>query len=154
MPIPVDIVTIDPLLTVVIAETTSWRQFPSVWPELLDEVYAFVRGCRDFAAADGATPQWQNVMLYRDQRPAVEVGVLAPGPFTPAGRVIASELPGGKVATAMHQGDYARLGETHAAVHAFVEAHGLEPAGPIWEIYGHWRPDPDELETEVYHLLR
>jgi effector-binding domain-containing protein len=154
MPIPVEVVTIDSLPTAVIAETTSWEQFPSLWPKLLDEVYVFVRGCRDFAALDSATPTWQNVMLYCDQRPAVEIGVLAPGPFTPAGRVISSQLPGGKVATTMHEGDYARLGDTHAAVRAYMEEQGLEPAGPIWEIYGHWREDPSELETEIYHLLR
>lgn len=154
MAIPVEVVTIDPLPTVVIAETTTWEHFPSVWPKLLDEIYAFVRGCREFAGLDSATPSWQNVMLYRDQRPAVEIGVLAPGPFTPAGRVLASQLPGGKVATTIHRGDYAQLRDTHAAVHAFVEEHALEPAGPIWEVYGHGGNDPAELETEIYHLLR
>jgi hypothetical protein len=94
-------------------------------------VYAFVRGCPDFETADAGKPRWQNVMLYRDQRPAVEIGVLAPGPFTPAGRVIASQLPGGKVATAVHRGDYARLEDTHGAVHAHMKAEGLEPAGRI-----------------------
>ncbi|HWK18991.1 MAG TPA: hypothetical protein VNR66_16210 [Solirubrobacteraceae bacterium] len=29
----------------------------------------------------------------------------------------------------------------------------LPLAGPRWEIYGHWREDPDELETEVQYLL-
>ncbi|MFZ0377281.1 MAG: hypothetical protein WCD11_01620 [Solirubrobacteraceae bacterium] len=41
-----------------------------------------------------------------------------------------------------------------AAVHAYIQEHGLEPAGPVWEIYGHWTPDPDQVETEIYHLLR
>ena len=154
MAITVDVVTIDPLPTIVVAATISWERFPSVWPKLLDEVYAFVRGCSEFASLDRTTPAWQNVMLYRDQRPSVEIGVLAPGPFTAAGRVIASELPGGKVATTIHRGDYARLGETHAAVHAYLEEHGLDAAGPIWEVYGHGSGDPAELETEIYHLLR
>jgi hypothetical protein len=58
------------------------------------------------------------------------------------------------VAAATHRGDYARLGHTHDAVRAQVAAHGREPAGPRWEIYGHWRDDPDALETEVFWLLR
>ena len=93
-------------------------------------------------------------MLYRDQRPSVEIGVLASAPFTPAGRGIASALPGGKVATTVHRGDYSRLGDSHAAVQAYIREHGLEPAGPLWEIYGHAPPDPADAETEIYHLLR
>lgn len=53
-----------------------------------------------------------------------------------------------------HRGDYAKLGTTHDAVLECVQAQGLERAGPVWEIYGHWRENPDELETEIYHLLR
>ena len=68
--------------------------------------------------------------------------------------MIASALPGGEAATATHRGDYARLGVTHDAVREHVAAHGRELAGPRWEIYGHWREDPSELETEVFWLLR
>ncbi len=93
-------------------------------------------------------------MLYKDDTPEVEVGVLAAARFAGEGRVVASELPGGEVATAVHRGDYARLGATHAAVRKFAVAHGRELAGPRWEIYGHWREDPSELETEIFWLLR
>jgi effector-binding domain-containing protein len=154
MSVPVRVLTVEPQPTAVIAETTSWERFPSLWPELLDEVYGFVRTCPDFAGLQQEAPIWRNVMLYRDQRPAVEIGVLAPGPFTPAGRVIASELPGGRVATAVHRGDYARLADTYGALQAYLDAQALEPAEASWEIYGHWREDPAELETEIYRLLR
>ncbi len=124
-----------------------------MWRQLLDEVYRYVRGREDLATGDGPE-RWQNVMLYRDDTPEVEVGVLVAGPFAGEGRVTASELPGGEVATAVHRGDYARLGATHDAVRDRVAANGLELAGPRWEIYGHWREDPSELETEVFWLLR
>jgi hypothetical protein len=61
----------------------------------LDEVYRFVRGRSDLATGGGAE-RWQNVMLYTDDRPSIEVGVLASGPFAPEGRVIASQLAGGR----------------------------------------------------------
>ncbi len=136
-----------------IGQTTTWEEFPSVWGRLLDEVYGFVRTRTHLATGDGAE-LWQNVMLYKDDRPDVEVGVLVSGSFEPEGRVIASELPGGEVARANHRGDYARLGVTHDAVRDQVAAHGRELAGPRWEIYGHWREDPSKLETEVFWLLR
>lgn len=147
------LVSVDPRPTAVIAQTTTWEEFPNLWRELLDEVYRFVRSHPHLATGD-AGEMWQNVMLYRDDRPSVEVGVLVAGPFEPQGRVTPSELPGGEVAAAAHQGDYARLGTTHDAVRAQVAARGREPAGPRWEIYGHWRADPSELLTEVFWLLR
>jgi effector-binding domain-containing protein len=93
-------------------------------------------------------------MLYKDQRPDVEVGVLVSGPFRAQGPVILSALPAGEVATTTHRGEYAKLGVTHKAVCEYAEALGRELAGPCWEIYGHPGPDPSETETEVFWLLR
>jgi effector-binding domain-containing protein len=118
----------------------------------LGEVYAFVRGRTELATGTGGD-LWQNVMLYKDQRPDVEVGVLVSASFEPQGRVVPSELPGGDVAMATHRGDYAQLGVTHDAVRDYVTAAGRELAGPRWEIYAHGRPDPSENDTEVYWLL-
>jgi effector-binding domain-containing protein len=149
----VTFVKTDPRPTAVVAQTTTWQEFPSVWGQLLDEVYRFARSRTELATGDGAE-LWQNVMLYKDDRPDVEVGVLVSASFESEGRVIASELPGGEVATATHRGDYARLTVTHDAVRDYVVARGRELAGPRWEVYGHWRADPSELETEVFWLLR
>jgi effector-binding domain-containing protein len=149
----VTIVTVVPRPTAVVAQTTTWAEFPSLWGRLLDEVYGFVRGRPDLATGTGAE-MWQNVMLYRDQTPDVEVGVLVAASFDTEGRVIASQLPGGEVATATHRGDYARLGVTHDAVREHAMAAGRELAGPCWEIYGHGRSDPSEQETEIFWLLR
>jgi effector-binding domain-containing protein len=150
---PVEFVTVEPRPAAMVAQTTTWAEFPSLWGRLLGEVYEFVRGHPDLATGSGRE-LWQNVMLYKDQRPDVEVGVLVTGPFESDGRVIASALPGGEVATATHRGDYARLGVTHDAVRQHAAGHGRELAGPCWEIYGHARADVNEQETEVFWLLR
>jgi hypothetical protein len=92
--------------------------------------------------------------LYKDDRPSVEVGVLAAGPFDGGGFVVSSELPGGRAATAIHRGDHAQLGRTHEAILRFIEEQGFQRAGPRWEIYGHWREDPRELATEIYARRR
>jgi effector-binding domain-containing protein len=139
--------------TAVVAQTTTWRQFPELWGRLLGQVYEFVRPRPELATGDG-DELWQNVMLYKDQRPDVEVGVLVSGPFETAGPVILSALPAGEVATATHRGDYVELGVTHDAVRDYARAHGRELAGPCWEIYGHATPDPSDAETEVFWLLR
>ncbi|MBV8218360.1 MAG: GyrI-like domain-containing protein, partial [Solirubrobacterales bacterium] len=128
-----EFVTVDPRATAVVAQTTNWAEFPQLWAQLLDEVYGFVRGRAELATGTGSE-RWQNVMLYKDQRPDVEVGVLVSAPFEPQGPVVLSALPAGEVATATHRGDYAKLAVTHRAVREHAVAHGRELAGPCWEI--------------------
>jgi effector-binding domain-containing protein len=140
--------------TAVVAQVTTWPEFPSLWPRLLDEVYAFVRPRPELAPAPAGEELWRNVMLYRDDVPSVEVGVLVARAFPPAGRVVASSLPAGTVAVTTHRGPYEQLERAHRAVRDAATARGLALAGPSWEIYGHWRADPRELETEVHYLLR
>ena len=83
--------TVEARPTAVIAETTSWDEFPRLWGALLTEVWDTVRG-------DEEVRPGRNVMLYLDDVPHVEVGAEAAGPFAPRGRIVASELPGGRVA--------------------------------------------------------
>jgi effector-binding domain-containing protein len=91
-------------------------------------------------------------MLYKDDVPNVEVGVEVGGAFTPVGRIIASELPGGRVAMTTHRGSW-DVGPAHLEVIETCERLGLERAGPRWEIYGHFNAPGDE-EVEIYYLVR
>jgi effector-binding domain-containing protein len=131
--------------TAVIAETTTWDAYPTLWPRLLDEVWVAVR------SATSVTPG-RNVMLYKDDVPSVEVGVEAAAPFEPIGRVVCSTLPAGRVVTTTHRGSW-EVGPAHEAVIAACEQRGLERAGPRWEIYGHWN-EPGDEEVEIYYLVR
>ncbi|WP_433381960.1 hypothetical protein ACQPZX_18055 [Actinoplanes sp. CA-142083] len=60
---------------------------------------------------------------------------------------MASELPGGRVATTVHRGPYDQLGAAHEA----ILSAGLPLAGPRWEIYG---PHQEVPETQISYLLR
>jgi effector-binding domain-containing protein len=150
----VTLVEVQARRTAVIADTVAMEDFPTRWGPMLGEVYAFVRQCPEFAAALEGTPgpHWTNVMLYRGQAPNVEVGVLAPCVFTPTGRVIASELPGGRAITATHRRDPATIRATHEAVHHYARANGLATTGVLWEVYGH--PDgTGHVDAQVFHLV-
>ncbi len=151
---PFSLVEVPPRRTAVIAAVTTWQEFPQLWRPLLDEVYTFVRASPELNAAAGERegPRWTNVMLYRDQRPSVEVGVLAPAQFAPQGRIIASELPGGQAITATHRGDPATIGRTHNRVRTYADTKRLETTGVLWEVYGH-PDDSGAFATEVFHLL-
>jgi len=132
--------------TAVVAATTTWERFPSLWKEMLDQVWAFLRSSD--LRTDG-----HNIMLYKDDVPNVEVGVQVTRSFKPIGQVVPSRLPAGRVACTLHRGPYDRLDEPHRAIREWCAARSLALAGPRWEIYGDWREDPAQLETEVCYLL-
>src|SRR6266487_6336058 len=89
--------------TAVVAASTTWQEFPTLWGKLLDEVWACLR-------AGGIHRGCRNVMLYWDDAPHVEVGVELDQPCPLTGRVVASALPAGQVAMTMHRGIVRRAG--------------------------------------------
>jgi len=113
---------------------------------MLDEVYACLR--RHNSAKQGC-----NVMLYLDDVAHVEVGVELIAPCVLDDPVVRSALPAGDVAMTVHQGPYQDLGVAHDRVKRWCTDNGRALAGPRWEIYGDWRENPADLETEVYYLL-
>jgi len=116
----------------------------------LDQVYA--------ARANGIQLDGQNIFLYHDaaDRPGivdVEFGVGISAPFVPVGNVRPVPLPTGEVAMTTHRGGYDRLGAAHHAVLEWCRANSRAPAGPRWEVYGHW-VDGEVPQTDIYYLLR
>lgn len=116
----------------------------------LDQVYAAAR-------AGAVQLDGQNIFIYREahgDQLTVDFCVGVRAPFTAVGAVVPLDTPHGVAATTTHLGDYGRLGEANAAILAWCRANHRLPAGPSWEVYGHWHPDPAELRTEVYYLLQ
>jgi effector-binding domain-containing protein len=144
----VSIVATSAAPTAVIREATTWERFPTLWGELLDEVWGYVRSAGVQAG--------RNVMLYLDDVPNVEVGVELERTLTaPSGRVVPSALPEGHAATTVARGAPSRegLAAAHAAVVEWSRTDGYEFTGTRWEVYDHWRDDPDSFEIAVYWLL-
>src|SRR4051794_36316405 len=132
--------------TVVVAAATSWQEFPTLWGQLLGEVWACLR-------AGGITRGARNVMLYLDNVPNVEVGVLLDQQCTLNGRVVSSALPAGTAATTVHRGAFGGVTAAHDAVLHWCTANGHRPTGTRWEIYGPHDDDPAQQWTEVSWLL-
>jgi effector-binding domain-containing protein len=133
--------------TAVIAATTTWREFPALWRQLLTEVHANVRW-------GGPGHKGRNVMLYLDETPHVEIGVELDQPVELLGdRVTRSVLPAGRVVTTTHRGPFENLGAGHEAIARWFTEQGRTPTWPRWEIYGHHYDDPAKLTTEIYYLL-
>jgi effector-binding domain-containing protein len=124
-------------------------RIPLEFKGYLDQVYA--------ARAGGIQLDGQNIFVYRDapDQPGhldIEFGVGITAPLVPVGNVRAVELPFGEVATTTHQGAYTGLSAAHDAVLAWCRAHSRAPAGPRWEVYGHWT-EGESPRTDIYYLL-
>lgn len=136
--------------TAVVKANTTWREFPRLWPTLLDEVWAFLR------ATPGLRTEGHNVMLYRHEVPgvevAVEVGVQVTGSFEAAGRVVPSVLPSAQAATTQ-AATAAEIGAAHAAVRAWCAAQRRAVTGISWEIYGDPDPQTGDFAVAVYWEL-
>jgi effector-binding domain-containing protein len=125
-------------------------RIPLEFKRYLDQVYA--------ARASGMPLDGQNIFVYRDamDQPGhldIEFGVGITAPHGPVGDVRPVELPVGEVATTTHRGAYTGLGAAHEAVLAWCRAHSHAPAGPRWEVYGHWT-EGELPRTDVYYLLQ
>jgi effector-binding domain-containing protein len=137
--------------TAVVKANTTWREFPTLWRPMLDDVWAFLR------AAPGLRADGHNVMLYRNGsspgQVAVEVGVQVTKSFEAAGRVVPSTLPTGEAATTIHTGTPAEIGAAHDAVVAWCAARRRELTGVRWEIYGDPDPRTGHFDVAVYWQL-
>jgi hypothetical protein len=99
----------------------------------------------------------RHVAVYLDCAINLEVGVELDAPFGGYGEVIDSTTPSGLVVTTAHYGPYNRLHEAHEAIRQWCANNGYVPAGPNWEVYGHWldewNSDPSKITTDVFYLL-
>jgi effector-binding domain-containing protein len=72
------------------------------------------------------------------------------------GEVRAGTLPGGRIARLVHVGGFDRLGDSWAALGAWIGAQGFTPSRDLWEVYV-TEPSPDmdpaELRTELLWRL-
>ena len=99
----------------------------------------------------------RHVAIYWDGTIRLEVGVELFGTLGEHPDVVPSATPAGPVASVTYLGPYGGLGAAHAAIREWCRAHNRQPAGPNWEIYGHWLSewdsDPSQIRTDVCYLL-
>jgi effector-binding domain-containing protein len=133
----------------VVRRRAGSRDLAKVVPEACGQVWNVVRSQKIAG---------RHVALYLDCEINLEVGVEVETPFAGHGEVVGSATPAGAVASAVHFGPYDRLHEAHEAIRQWCADHGYTPAGPSWEVYGHWvdewNSDPSRIRTDVFYLLK
>ena len=125
-------------------------ELSKVVPDACGVVWAVIRSQQIRGAG-------RHVAVYLDGQINLEVGVELDAPFAGCGEVVGSGTPAGLVAATTHYGPYALLKNAHDAILRWCRRQGHTPAGPNWEIYGHWQDDwnrdPSKICTDVFYLL-
>lgn len=148
----ISIQLVSPQILAAVRRNIRIDQIAGAWRPALDQVWAFLR------QNPGLRTDGHNLFLYhhpanRQSPMDIDFGVQVTRSFPRCGEVFSTETPAGKVATALHVGPYARLGDTHQAIQAWAVANKISFAGKSWEIYGDPTEDPAKLETRVEYLL-
>jgi len=88
-----------------------------------------------------------------DEPVEFEAGVTVATPFAGTAEVKPGHIGGVKAVVGMHIGPYETLGQTYAAMTAWITSLGRTVAGPMWEIYitdPTVEPDPKRWKTEIF----
>jgi effector-binding domain-containing protein len=151
VPRQVELLLVEPLHIAVVRDRVAPGDLARFVRAACGEVWTFVREA-------GLPTPGRNLALHLDAAGSVECGVEVSAPFPGNGRILCSQTPGGRVATAAHFGPYKLLSETHRAIRKWCADHGHELSGVSWEVYGHWKEswnsDPSQIRTDVYYEIR
>jgi effector-binding domain-containing protein len=120
--------------------------------KIFPKVFAFI--------AANKIPESAPMAYYVSRDPAmttfdIEAGIVVPEGTKGDGDIVASSLPAGKTAFAVHVGPYEDLPKTYAAIVDWAKTKGLTTQPIAWEVYitDPGNTKPNELKTEVYVLL-
>jgi effector-binding domain-containing protein len=116
--------------------------------EILPEVFHYL----DKRKVRPSGPPFTRYHSYDGSICEIEAGMPVPEPQPGEGRVAAGELPGGTVASCIHEGPYEELPAAHDAIDAWMKKNGKKSRGPQWESYitdPGKEPDPHKRQTEL-----
>jgi effector-binding domain-containing protein len=155
----VEIRELTPQPVVSIRQTIPIADLTAAQAESLHELWRLLR----VRGVTPAGPPFVRYHTFGDGETDVEIGVPVADTVVGEGRVVGTELPGGRAVTTVHLGAHDRLGEAYHRVGESVAAHG-QANGPGWEVY-HWIdltqepnpaswPAPPDWRTELVQPVK
>lgn len=97
-----------------------------------------------------------NFILYRDETKEgcmMTVGILDRQSAGADPDVKPIQIPGGRVITATHWGDYSTMRATTDAIGVELKAKNLQRIWTSLEVYGDWFDDVSKVRTDIYLYL-
>ena len=94
---------------------------------------------------------------YKEETVEMMAWKTVKGSYPDTEQVKVRTLPAVTVASCTYRGSYTQITEVYAAVIAWIEANGYEPADPMFNIYHvspHETQSPDEFVTEICYPIQ
>jgi effector-binding domain-containing protein len=113
-------------------------------------VYAFLK-------ASGTSHLGINVAVYDGSDPPgliMEAGVRVTAAFTGDSTVSCSRSPAGPAVMVTHRGAYDGIPTAYEALRGWARENDRDLAAVSWEVYGHWTENPEDLQTDIWWLLK
>lgn len=147
-----ELVTVEPAVTAVIPGVVAMEELTGFFDRSFSQVPA-VLGAQEVSIVGPAIALYNGVP---SETVDLEVGFLTDREVEQDGDVVASALPGGRVARLMHRGSFDTLGASWERLQGWIIGQGLTPSDALWEVYV-TEPapemDPADLRTELNWLV-
>lgn len=147
-----ELVTVEPAVTAVIPGVIAMEELTGFFDRSFSQVPAVV-GAQEVSIA-GPAMAFYNGVPYETVN--LEVGFVTDREVEQDGEVVASALPGGRVARLVHHGSFDTLGASWERLQGWITSQGLTPSDALWEVYV-TEPTPDmdpaDLRTELNWLV-
>lgn len=133
---------------VAVRTTTPMAAIGTSMGELFGRLYGWLGAHHE--TATGAP--WARYLSVGPDEVEVEVAAPVRTEAVGDGGVSSGVLPACEVATTLHVGPYDHLEDAYAAVSTWLQAHGRQPSGAMWEVYLNGpdtEPDPGRWKTLV-----
>jgi effector-binding domain-containing protein len=144
-----ELITVDASPTMVVRGLVPAAELPSFF----DRSFSALGEALGRLAVEPAGPPFSFSVRPPGDTSDLEVGFPVREPVEAAGDVVPSSLPGGRVATVLHQGSYDGLPEAWGRLHEWIAQQGLAVTSGSWEVYlNEPAPDgdPDANRTQLY----
>lgn len=147
-----EIKSVESQKTIMVRLTTPAGKLSDVMGEVYGELGAFM-GEKGIVPAGAPYAMYYNMDM---EALDVEMGFPVAGDPACEGRIKAGEIPGGKIAAAVHTGPYDKLEETYNKLMAFVKEKGLDVQEWMYEYYlnSPLEVKPEELQTQICYPVK
>ncbi len=144
----VEIHELHPSEAAVIRVDVPVDELPAAIGEALQQIAQAMAG----AGVALSGPPFTRYHAFGQPEVSAEIGFPVMRPAPSVGRVEPVRLPGGRVASVVHKGPYETIDQTYDHLQRALDASGLHPTGPMWEVY--WtdpqtEPDSSNWRTEI-----
>ncbi|MCA1830799.1 MAG: GyrI-like domain-containing protein [Actinobacteria bacterium] len=142
-----EIRTLEAQPTMVVRALTTQEGLGDAFMTHLPAVFGYVTT----HGGEVAGPPIGRYLAYEPGKVDVEIGLPVRAPLGVSGNIVASEIPAGRYAVAVHRGSYDSLSETYDALYEWARANGHTTNGAPYESYvdDPEGKDPAEVRTEV-----